>query len=166
MLPSRFSALAPQTLRLGTDYVLHAILDFIVDGYLPLAQTIEDHVLNMEQRMLDAFLERDQITRIFRLRQEVILFQRVIGPMSEMCGKLVHLELPVWNQEAKRLFPGRAGSRPPRRGHGRRSEGRHHLRVRSGAITLSRSARGRSPVSLPPGQRSVPCRRQSPAFTA
>lgn len=89
---------APQTLRLGTDYVLHAILDFIVDGYLPLVQTIEDHVLNMEQRMLDAFLERDQITRIFRLRREVILFQRVIGPMSEVCGKLVHLELPCLDQ--------------------------------------------------------------------
>jgi magnesium transporter len=95
---------APQTLSLGTDYVLHGIVDFIVDGYLPVVQTIEDHVLDMEQRMLETFLERDQITRIFRLRREVILFQRVLGPMSELCGKLVHLDLPCLDKEAKPYF--------------------------------------------------------------
>ena len=95
---------APQILSLGTDYVMHGILDFIVDGYLPVVQTIEDHVLAMEQRMLETFLERDQITRIFRLRREVILFQRVLGPMTEVCGKLVHLELPCLDKEAKPYF--------------------------------------------------------------
>ncbi|KQY95628.1 MULTISPECIES: CorA family divalent cation transporter [unclassified Brevundimonas] len=31
----------------GVDYVLHAILDFIVDGYLPLGETLEDEVLEV-----------------------------------------------------------------------------------------------------------------------
>ncbi|OJT99333.1 MAG: magnesium transporter [Rhizobium sp. 63-7] len=94
----------PQTLRHGPDYVLHAILDFIVDGYLPIVQSIEDEMLDMEQQMLDAFLERDQITRIFRTRREVIRFLRVIGPMVELCGKLVHLDLPCLDPEAKPYF--------------------------------------------------------------
>jgi magnesium transporter len=95
---------APHTLRHGTDYILHAILDFIVDGYLPIVRTIEDSVLDMEHKMLDAFLDRGQITRIFRLRREVILFQRVLDAMLDLCGKLVHLDLPCLDREAKPYF--------------------------------------------------------------
>jgi magnesium transporter len=95
---------APQTLKQGPDYVLHAIFDFIVDGYLPIVQSIEDEVLGMEHKMLDTFLERDQIKRIFRLRREVIHFQRVMGPMAEVCGKLAHLDLPCLGHEAKPYF--------------------------------------------------------------
>lgn len=95
---------APHTLRHGTDYILHAILDFIVDGYLPIVRTIEDSVLDMERRMLDSFLDRAQIKRIFRLRREVILFQRVLDAMLDLCGKLVHLELPCLDKEAKPYF--------------------------------------------------------------
>jgi magnesium transporter len=95
---------APQTLKNGPDYVLHGILDFIVDGYLPVVQSIEDHVLKMEHDMLDTFLGRREIKRLFRLRRELIRFQRVLGPMTEVCGKLVHLDLPCvpWPTQCSR----------------------------------------------------------------
>ncbi|MDP9632495.1 magnesium and cobalt transport protein CorA [Ensifer sp. 1H6] len=95
---------SPQLLARGTDYVLHAVIDFIVDGYLPIVQTIEDKVLGMEKHMLVAFLERDEIRRIFRLRRQVILFQRILGPMSEVASKLVHLELPCVDDNARPYF--------------------------------------------------------------
>ncbi len=95
---------APAMLRHGPDYVLHAILDFIVDGYLPLVRTIEDEVLDMEARLLDSNLEREQITRIFKLRREMILFQRVLGPMSEVCSKLANLDLPGLDAEVRPYF--------------------------------------------------------------
>ncbi|AOF93066.1 magnesium and cobalt transport protein CorA [Sinorhizobium sp. RAC02] len=95
---------SPHTMRHGTDYILHAILDFIVDGYLPIVRTIEDSVLDMERKMLDSFLDRAQIKRIFRLRREVILFQRVLDAMLDLCGKLVHLDLPCLDVEAKPYF--------------------------------------------------------------
>jgi magnesium transporter len=95
---------APQTLKNGPDFVLHGILDFIVDGYLPVVQSIEDHVLAMEHDMLDTFLGRKEIKRLFRLRRQLIHFQRVLGPMTEVCGKLVHLDLPCVDQEAKNYF--------------------------------------------------------------
>ncbi|MEY9999042.1 magnesium and cobalt transport protein CorA [Sinorhizobium fredii] len=95
---------SPLLLQKGPDYVLHAIIDFIVDGYLPVVQTIEDRVLAIEKHMLVAFLEREQIRRIFRLRRQVILFQRIIGPMSELVGKLVHLDLPCIDEHAKPYF--------------------------------------------------------------
>ncbi len=95
---------SPQLLAQGPDYVLHGIIDFIVDGYLPTVQTIEDRVLEMEQKMLGSFLEREQIRRLFRLRRQLILFGRILGPMSEVTGKLVNLDLPCLDKHAKPFF--------------------------------------------------------------
>ena len=44
---------APQNLKHGPDYVLHAIIDFVVDGYFPIVDTIEEHVLEMEDSLLE-----------------------------------------------------------------------------------------------------------------
>ncbi len=95
---------APQILKKGPDYVLHGVLDFIVDGYLPVIQTVEDRVLEMEQHMLETALGREQIKRLFRLRRQLIRFQRVLGPMTELCGKLINLDLPCIDREARKYF--------------------------------------------------------------
>lgn len=95
---------SPILLSHGVDYVLHAILDFIVDGYLPIVDEIEEDVLHMEQQALDTFLGRDEITRLFGLRRELIRFQRIMGPMSEMVSRIVHLELPCLDAEVRPYF--------------------------------------------------------------
>lgn len=95
---------APALLAHGVDYVLHAILDFIVDGYLPIVETIEEEVLEIEQRAMDAFLAREDVTRIFHLRRETIRFQRILGPMGELCSKLVHLDLPCVDNDTRPYF--------------------------------------------------------------
>ncbi len=95
---------APTLLVHGVDYVLHAILDFIVDGYLPVVETIEEEVLAMEQRTVDHFLGRHEITRIFSLRRELIRFQRVLVPMSEVANKLVRIDLPCVDVATRPYF--------------------------------------------------------------
>jgi len=95
---------APALLKHGVDYVLHAILDFIVDGYLPIVEAIEEDVLETEQRALDAFLDRREIRRLFTLRRELIRFQRVLGPMHEVCNRLTHLALPALDPDVRPYF--------------------------------------------------------------
>lgn len=84
----------PSLLGHGPDYVLHAILDFIVDGYFPIVDTIEEDVLAMEDRLLEGFLSHDDVVRLFTLRHDTVRFQRVMGPMQEVSRKLVNLEFP------------------------------------------------------------------------
>lgn len=94
----------PARLAQGVDYVLHAILDYIVDGYLPTIEAIEDEVLAMEQRSIDHFLTRDEITRIFALRRELIRFRRVLTPMMEVSGKLARNNVPCIDEDARPYF--------------------------------------------------------------
>lgn len=95
---------SPQLLDHGPDYVLHGIIDFVVDGYLPMVEALEDKVLEMEKHMLISFLEREQIRRLFRMRRQVIRFQRILGPMAEVVGKLTNLELPCIDDNANAYF--------------------------------------------------------------
>jgi magnesium transporter len=95
---------APTLLSNGVDYVLHAILDFIVDGYLPIVETIEENVLEIEKHALDAFLDREDVMRLFGLRRELIRFQRVLGPMAEVSSKLVHLDVPYLDAAVRPYF--------------------------------------------------------------
>ncbi|UIK03495.1 magnesium and cobalt transport protein CorA [Neorhizobium galegae] len=95
---------SPKLLDHGPDYVLHGIIDFIVDAYLPMVEEMEDKVLELEKHVLISFLEREQIRRIFRMRRQLIKFQRVLGPMSEVVGKLTNLDLPCVDDNAKPFF--------------------------------------------------------------
>jgi magnesium transporter len=95
---------APSLLMHGVDYVLHAILDFVVDGYLPMVEAMEEEVLAMEHRAIDNFLGRHEISRIFTLRRELIRFQRVLGPMGEVASKLARQELPCIDTETRPYF--------------------------------------------------------------
>ncbi|MFZ2997296.1 magnesium and cobalt transport protein CorA [Sphingobium sp.] len=94
----------PSRLAQGVDYVLHAILDFIVDGYLPIIEGIEEEVLAMEQHTIDDFLGRDEIIRIFNLRRQLLRFRRILTPMFEVATKFVKLDLPCIDAEARAYF--------------------------------------------------------------
>ncbi len=95
---------SPTLLSHGVDYVLHAILDFIVDGYLPLGEALEDEVLAMEQRAVDNFLARNEVRRIFEIRRQLIRFQRILAPTGEVVAKLSRLDLPGIDPEARPYF--------------------------------------------------------------
>ena len=95
---------SPLLLAQGVDYVLHAILDFVVDGYLPLVEAIEEEVLSMEHKTIDQFLSRGEVNRIFELRREMIRFQRVLSPAGEVASKLIRLDLPTIDIEARPYF--------------------------------------------------------------
>lgn len=91
-------------LREGPDYVAHAVLDFIVDGYLPILEKLEDSVQTMEERAIDRFPEPSTIRRIFRLRRQFRRFSRIVGPMEEVCERLAGTDLPAIDPTARIWF--------------------------------------------------------------
>ena len=94
----------PHRLAEGPDYVLHAILDFIVDGYLPIMDRLDDAAVVMEEEAIDAFPEQATIRRIFRLRRQLRRFERVIGPMEEVCDRLAVHDLSAIDPAARVFF--------------------------------------------------------------
>lgn len=95
---------SPDQLKRGPDFVLHGVLDFIADAYVPIVDGAEDSVLEMEQRALEAFLSRNEIRRLFTLRRELLKFRRILGPMEEVANRLQSLDLPCIDPDVRPYF--------------------------------------------------------------
>lgn len=95
---------SPVLLAKGADYVLHAVLDFVVDGYLPIIQALEDEVLDIERRTLENFLSHAEVKRLFHVRRDLIRFKRVLSPMAEVSGRLQHLDSPCLDADVRPYF--------------------------------------------------------------
>ena len=65
-----------------------AQLDSFAESYLPLVESAEDQVLAMEEQLFEALLPDEQISVLFRLRRQLILLQRVLGPVSKVVARL------------------------------------------------------------------------------
>lgn len=94
----------PMRLAEGADFVAHAILDFIVDGYRPIIDRLEEAVQGIEEAAIEVFPEPSTIRRIFRLRRRLRRFQRIIGPMEEVCERLATVDLPAIDPSARVWF--------------------------------------------------------------
>lgn len=94
----------PEKLAEGADFVLHAVLDFIVDGYAPLLDKLEDVVGEMEDHAVARFPDQARIRRIFRLRRELRRFEDIAGRMEEVAAKLAETEQPCIDKRARPFF--------------------------------------------------------------
>jgi magnesium transporter len=94
----------PWLLKNGPDYVLHAILDFVVDGYFPVVDELEEKVLAMEDNAIDMFLNRAETARLFTLRRELFRLQRILGPMEDLASQFLNLHLPQIDQNIHPYF--------------------------------------------------------------
>jgi magnesium transporter len=94
----------PYLLKNGPDYVLHAILDFIVDGYFDVIDLVEEQVLAMEDRALDSFLDRGETAKLFSLRRDLFRLTRILGPMEDLANRFVNIDLPQIDNEIDPYF--------------------------------------------------------------
>ena len=94
----------PWLMRQGSDYVLHAILDFIVDGYFHVIDAVEEQVLAIEDRSFDNFLTRAETGRVFGLRRDLYRLTRILGPMEDLAGRFVNIDLPQIDHEIDPYF--------------------------------------------------------------
>jgi magnesium transporter len=94
----------PERLAEGPDFVLHSVLDFIVDGYAPLLDTLETMAGEMEENAVARFPDPDRIRRIFGLRRELRRFEDVAGRMEEVAAKLAETEQPAIDKRARPYF--------------------------------------------------------------
>ncbi|WP_432573549.1 magnesium and cobalt transport protein CorA [Kineococcus sp. SYSU DK005] len=70
----------PEMLALGTEAVLYAILDAVVDGYAPVLRGLENDIDEIEVQVFDG--DPKVSRRIYELSREVANFQRAVVPLG------------------------------------------------------------------------------------
>jgi magnesium transporter len=76
----------PDLLALGTEAVLYAILDAVVDGYAPVVAGLENDIDEIETDVFSG--DPAASRRIYELSREVVEFQRATQPLTAMLHSL------------------------------------------------------------------------------
>jgi magnesium transporter len=95
---------APKAFSEGEDFILYAILDFIVDNYMPVIETIQAEVEEIEDNILGANPSKDQISRIYQLRRDLLRLRNAAVPLVEVCRRLEKPGLPGIDAAMSPLF--------------------------------------------------------------
>ena len=94
----------PSSLARGEDFILWAILDFIVDNYMPVLDAVHDEVEAIEDRVLEKPMARGDIERLYMLRRDLLRLRSAAGPLVDVCGRLSSAELPQIRTAMQPMF--------------------------------------------------------------
>jgi magnesium transporter len=93
----------PDLLRFGPGAVLYAILDRVVDDYLPVIEGLDQDIKEVEKQV---FSEEghNPAERIYMLKREVIEFHQSTAPLAEPLDRLVRGQVPLLHQDMPAYF--------------------------------------------------------------
>ncbi|MDJ1157516.1 magnesium/cobalt transporter CorA [Chelatococcus sp. SYSU_G07232] len=94
----------PAMLAHGEDYILYAILDFIVDNYMPVIEAVRAEAEAIEDGVLATTLKQSDVERLYQLRRDLLRLRSAVGPLVEVCSRLEHADLPAIDGELHPLF--------------------------------------------------------------
>jgi magnesium transporter len=81
---------APALASSGVGFLLHGLLDDVVDGHYAAAERLDDDIEALEDRI---YSEKPHVGRkALQLRRALVQLRRVALPMREVLGSLVHRE--------------------------------------------------------------------------
>ncbi|MFZ4688203.1 MAG: magnesium and cobalt transport protein CorA [Polymorphobacter sp.] len=83
----------PSQLAKGVAFVVHTLLDFTVDHYLRVMDSLEAEGDAIEAQVLAKELPPEQTRRLYVLRRELLRMKIGILPLAEICGRLEHSEV-------------------------------------------------------------------------
>jgi magnesium transporter len=94
----------PDSLARGEDFILWAILDFVVDNYMPVLDAVHEEVEAIEDRVLVKPITRADIERLYMLRRDLLRLRNAAVPLVDVCGRLSSAVLPQIRTAMQPMF--------------------------------------------------------------
>lgn len=94
----------PAVLSHGEDYILYALLDFIVDNYMPVLEMIHAEVEAMEDKVFANQLDQSEVQRLYMLRRDLLRLRNAAVPLVDVCRRLQHADVRAIEPSMQPLF--------------------------------------------------------------
>ena len=95
---------APHRLGLGSGYALYSVIDFIVDNYQPVAERLLARFQELEQEIFTKSFDRASISRLYRLKGELIKIRDAVGPVNDISSQLIRFHEDIVRKELRPYF--------------------------------------------------------------
>ncbi|MHC8315312.1 magnesium and cobalt transport protein CorA [Pseudomonas sp. LB3P31] len=94
----------PLLLEHGEDFVLYALLDFVIENYQPVGEAIHAEIDELERNVLCSALNERDIQKLHGLRRDVVRLRRYAAPMVEIGEELQRLSFPFIDKNMRPYF--------------------------------------------------------------
>lgn len=94
----------PARLAKGPGFILYAVLDDVVDNYMPVVDQFEDRLEQLEGDIFLGRTDREVFTRLYGLQRQLLLLRRAVVPLRDVCGELMSRQDEVIPAEMKVWF--------------------------------------------------------------
>ena len=84
----------------GTDYLVYALIDAIVDSYFRILEKVGDRIEELEEIVL-VDPELHVMHRIHHLKREMLILRRAVWPLRETLGQMYRGEIPNVTDETQ-----------------------------------------------------------------
>jgi magnesium transporter len=92
-----------RSMQSGPDWLLHAIVDRLVDDTLPLIDNLGERLETIEDAMLDVSPRQDDLRALHRVRRQLVKLHRIVAPERDILRGLSR-ESDIVSEEAYRYF--------------------------------------------------------------
>jgi magnesium transporter len=87
---------SPDLAKYGVAYLLHGLLDYVVDTHFDAVQSLDAEIEALEDQLFDDQPKaREMQRRTFQLRKSLVTVRRVVLPMREVVNSLLRRDLQV-----------------------------------------------------------------------
>ena len=87
----------------GTDLLLYALVDQIVDGYFPVIDRISDDIDDLEVAVVSG-QRGDVVERLFRVRRSLLEIRHLVSPEREILNQLSNREMGLIDEQRRLYF--------------------------------------------------------------
>jgi magnesium transporter len=95
---------SPALLTNGPDFVMHDIIDRIVDRYLPVLDHWDEEIDDIEERILLGRPKDDVLTTALQLRRDVANLRKSLGPQRDILQKMARRDVSYISEKAALYF--------------------------------------------------------------
>jgi len=94
----------PRMLKKGEDFVLYAIMDFIVDNYMPVVDAMEAEIDELEEHVFKRSFKRRTVEQIYELKRDLLALRRTVAPVVDIANRLMRFDLPMIDKDTHPYF--------------------------------------------------------------
>jgi magnesium transporter len=94
----------PRLLRKGSGFVLYAVMDFIVDQYFPIIDSLEERLDLLEDKIFNEKFQHETPAEIYRLKCKLIEVKRAVMPLIDICNQLMRFDSELIHDDIRPYF--------------------------------------------------------------
>jgi magnesium transporter len=84
----------PHLLKMGSAFVMYALIDAVVDRYFPVMDMLESQLETIEDRIFTHGAQRENVERLYQLKRKGLELRHAVMPLMDAIGRLAGGRVP------------------------------------------------------------------------